>query len=80
MHAVLRAMTRTQRNLLALHRDRGDGGPRRARLLLSQAKLPEFDGAVGTSIKKHQEWRKAVEVSRSLNQPSDVELGQIIYI
>ena len=42
-------------------------------------KLPEFDGAVGTSTKKYREWRKAVEVIRSLNQLSDVELGLIIF-
>eukprot|EP00959_Pyramimonas_sp_CCMP1952_P376718 7890247-Pyramimonas_sp.AAC.1 len=64
-------MAETQRELLALHRDRGgDSGPRRARLLLSQVKLPEFDGAVGTSTNKDREWRKAVEVIRS-NQLSD---------
>ena len=80
LHAVLLVMAETQRELLALHRDRGgDSGPRRARLLLSQVKLPEFDGAVGTSTKKYREWRKAVEVIRSLNQLSDVELGLIIF-
>ena len=67
LHAVLRVMAETQRELLALQRDRGgDSGPRRARLLLSQVKLPEFDGATATTTKRYRELRKGVDILRLL--------------
>ena len=83
LHAVLRVLAEAQRDLVRLQdRDRADddgGAPRRRQLLLSQVELPEFDGSVGTTTQRYREWRKAVEVVRSLNQLTDSELALLIY-
>ena len=57
LHSVLRILAETQQEFIKLHKD---SGPRRMRLLLSQVKLPEFDGHVKTSTKKYREWRKTL--------------------
>eukprot|EP00959_Pyramimonas_sp_CCMP1952_P271383 5673320-Pyramimonas_sp.AAC.1 len=76
LNAVLRVMAETQRDLLRLQRE---GGPRRTRLLLSQVKLPEFDGDVKTSTKRYREWRTNLSIIQNLNQLTDSELALIIF-
>merc|ERR1711965_746951 len=76
LHAVLRVMAETQRDLLRLQRD---GGPRKSRLLLSQVKLPDFDGNEKTSTKRYREWKKSLDIIQNLNQLTDQELALLIF-
>ena len=76
MAAVLRVLAETQRELARSH---SDNGPRRTRSLLSQVKLPEFDGATTTTTRRYREWRKGVEIVQNLNQLTNAELAAIVF-
>ena len=80
LNAVLRVMAETQRKMLLLHaQNERDGGPKRNRLLLSQVKLPEFNGSVSTTTRQYREWRKAVSIIKQLNSFTDKELTLIVF-
>ena len=77
LNAVLRVMAEMQRELLRMQRD--GGGPRKSRFLLSQVRIPDFDGHERTSTKRYREWRKSLEIIQNLNQLTDQELALLIF-
>ena len=74
--AVLRIMAETQRDL-ARSRS-GDGKANKVRVL-SNIRIPEFDGGINTSIRKYREWRKRVEIIQHLNDLKKTELAMLLY-
>ena len=46
---------------------------------LRTAQLPEFDGSVSTTTRRYREWRKGLEVLRTMNELKDTELAMLVY-
>ena len=62
---VLRIMAETQRDLA---RSRGGDSKANKVRVLSSIRIPEFDGGIGTSVRKYREWRKSLEIIGHLNE------------
>ena len=76
LYEVLRLIADTQRRMAA--GTQGSRGMNKSKVL-SSIKLPEFDGAVTTSTRRYREWRKGLEVIRTMNELTDTELAMLIY-
>ena len=68
LNSVLRIMAETQRMMLLQQQSTGKTR------ILANVKIPEFDGADGTTVRKYQQWRKSVEIVRKLNNLTEVNV------
>ena len=72
---LLRILAETQRDLV---RSRGGEGKANKVRVLSNIRIPEFDGGINTSVRKYREWRKRVEIIQHLNDLKKTELAMLM--
>ena len=75
MMSIMRVLAETQRDLA---RSRGGDKANKVRVL-SNIKIPEFEGGVSTSVRRYREWRKKLDITQDLSALTNSEMAMLLY-
>ena len=75
MLSIMRVLAETQRDLA---RSRGGDKANKVRVL-SNIKIPEFEGGVNTSVRRYREWRKRLDIIQDLSDLTNSEMAMLLY-
>ena len=75
MMNIMRVLAETQRDLA---RSRGGDKANKVRVL-SNIKIPEFEGGVSTSVRRYSEWRTKFDIIQDLSDLTNSEMAVLLY-